>query len=72
MNPTVPPMPDEAAPWALVQALGKPTLAKAWEGCFAAGREVGYAHGFGTAVMYGLVGLIALLLVVVLIRETRS
>ena len=71
MNPTVPPMPDEAVTWAIRQALGEPAIARAWEGCFQVGRQAGYAEGFSAAAFGALVIVVAVLFLAVIIRETR-
>jgi len=51
MNYAIPPIPPDAAPWVLIQAIGRETVRSAWAACWEAGHAVGYALGIAHACL---------------------
>lgn len=62
MNP--PAMPDNAAPWGMVQALGKPAITEAWKACYLTGYEVGEAVGLAKGIGFACLGCLAFLILI--------
>lgn len=76
---TPPPVPPEAAPWPVSQALGRDAIAGAWEACFRTGVEVGktsawvdYAKGVAHAGIFSLSLFLLIFGVATLARGVRE
>lgn len=64
-------MPPEAAPWEIVQIIGRPSIATLWKGCFDAGFAAGEAATYFKAWGSVLVFIIAILAVAALLKDKR-